>query len=273
MIKLKLFYLLVEDDLNMNLETLLIDGKKFQSRLIMGTALYPNLDLLNRSLESSGAEIVTLAIRRLDITNKSNFLDQIKRKYTYLPNTAGCFTKKEAILTAELARESLETNWIKLELISDEEILLPDPIELFESCKELIKKKFKIFAYCSDDPILCKRLEDLGCEVVMPLVSPIGSGLGIRNEHNLEIIRRMCNGKIFVDAGIGKPSDAARIMEMGFDGVLLNSSVARSLDPEKMAKAMKLAVISGREGYKSGLIEKSKLAIKSTTFKGKIYNF
>ncbi|MEE2695080.1 MAG: thiazole synthase [Pseudomonadota bacterium] len=257
----------------MSSDILLIDGKKFQSRLIMGTALYPNLDLLNRSLESSGTEIITLAIRRLDIAKKSNFLDQIKKEYTFLPNTAGCFTKKEAILTAELARESLKTNWIKLELISDEEMLLPDPIELFEACKELIKKKFKIFAYCSDDPIFCKRLEDLGCEVVMPLISPIGSGLGIRNEHNLEIIRKICSGKIFIDAGIGKPSDAARIMEMGFDGVLLNSSVARSLDPENMAEAMKLAVISGRKGYRSGLIEKSKQSIKSTTFKGKISNF
>ena len=127
--------------------------------------------------------------------------------------------------------------------------------------------------YCSDDPILCKRLEDLGCEIVMPLVSPIGSGLGVRNEHNLEIIRRICSGKIFVDAGIGKPSDASRIMEMGFDGVLLNSSVARSLDPINMANAMKLAVMSGRLGYKSGIIERKKMASESTSFKGKISNF
>ena len=137
----------------------------------------------------------------------------------------------------------------------------------------LIKKNFRVFAYCSDDPILCKRLEDLGCEIVMPLVSPIGSGLGVRNEHNLEIIRRMCSGKIFIDAGIGKPSDATKIMEMGFDGVLLNSSVARSLDPISMANAMKLAVISGRLGYKSGIIEKRNIASESTSFKGKISNF
>ena len=176
-------------------------------------------------------------------------------------------------MTAELARELLKTDWIKLELISDEEMLLPDPIELYQTSKELIKRGFKVFAYCSDDPILCKRLEDEGCTSVMPLISPIGSGLGIRNIHNLELIRRMCKGLIFVDAGIGKPSDASSIMELGFDGVLLNSSVARSLDPPTMAEAMKLAVISGRLGYKSGLIEKSKLALHSTTFKGKYLIF
>ena len=181
--------------------------------------------------------------------------------------------KKEAILTAELARESMNTNWIKLELIGDDEMLLPDPIELYSTCEALIKKKFKIFCYCSDDPILCKRLEDLGCEVVMPLISPIGSGLGIRNEHNLEIIRSMCRGLIFVDAGIGRPSDACRIMELGFDGVLLNSAIARSHDPINMAEAMRLAVKSGRKSFLSGAIKKTKRAVASTTFKGKISNF
>ncbi len=257
----------------MSSDSLILDGKSFDSRLIMGTALYPNINILNKSLESSGAEIITLAIRRLNLTVKNNFLSQIDKKFTLLPNTAGCYTKKEAILTAELARETLKTNWIKLELISDKEYLLPDPLELYDTCKVLLKKKFKIFAYCSDDPILCKRLEDLGCEVVMPLISPIGSGLGVRNKHNLEIIRKMCSGKIFVDAGIGKPSDASKVMEMGFDGVLLNSSVARSFDPIKMSEAMKLAVISGRIGFNSGFIERSKLASNSTTFKGKISNF
>ena len=228
---------------------------------------------MNKSLEISETQIITVAIRRINLSPKENFLDQLNKEYSFLPNTAGCFTQKEAILTAELARETLQTNWIKLELISDKEMLLPDPIELYDACKSLVKKNFRVFAYCSDDPILCKRLEDLGCEIVMPLVSPIGSGLGVRNEHNLEIIRRICSGKIFVDAGIGKPSDASKIMEMGFDGVLLNSSVARSLDPINMAKAMKLAVISGRLGYKSGIIEKSKMASESTSFKGKISNF
>ena len=257
----------------MNSDLLEIDGKFFKSRLIMGTAQFPNVSILNKSLLSSETEIITIAIRRMNLKDRENYLDLIDKKFTFLPNTAGCFTKKEAILTAELAREILNTNWIKLELISDQEMLLPDPIELYETCKELIRKKFKIFAYCSDDPVLCKRLEDIGCEVVMPLVSPIGSGLGIRNEHNLETIRKMCKGKVFVDAGIGKPSDACRVMELGFDGVLLNSSVARSLDPVEMAASMKMAVISGRKGFKSGFIEKSKLATHSTTFKGKISNF
>ena len=253
--------------------SILIDGKKFSSRLIMGTALYPNLKVLNESLQASDTEIITISMRRLNISKENFFFDQINKDYTLLPNTAGCYTRKEAILTAELAREALKTDWIKIEIISEDEMLLPDPIELFATCEELKKKKFKIFAYCSDDPILCKRLEDLGCEVVMPLVSPIGSGLGIRNLHNLEIIRNLCKGLIFVDAGIGSPSDACKIMEIGFDGVLLNSSVARSHDPINMAKAMKLATESGRISFLSGVIEKTKKAVKSTPFKGKISNF
>ena len=176
-------------------------------------------------------------------------------------------------MTAELSRESLKTDWIKLELISENEMLLPDPLELFATCEELVKKKFKIFAYCSDDPILCKRLEELGCAAVMPLISPIGSGLGIRNEHNLEIIRSICKGVIIVDAGIGTPSHACKVMELGFDGVLLNSSVARSFDPIQMANAMNLAVKSGRLSYLSGPIEKTKKAVRSTPFRGKISNF
>ena len=262
----------MEDSLKNN-DKLEIDGKFFNSRLIMGTSLFPNIDVLNKSIEKSESEIITTSIRRLNNNQKDFFFDQIKKKYTFLPNTAGCFTKKEAILTAELARESMNTNWIKLELIGEDEMLLPDPIELYNTCEILIKKKFKIFCYCSDDPVLCKRLEDLGCEVVMPLASPIGSGLGIRNEHNLEIIRSMCKGLVFVDAGVGRPSDACRIMELGFDGVLLNSAVARSHDPINMAEAMNLAVKSGRKSFISGAIKKTKKALASTTFKGKISNF
>ena len=257
----------------MKSDYLVIDGKKFNSRLIMGTSLYPNLDVMNKSLEISETQIITVAIRRLNLSSEGNFLDQLKKGYTFLPNTAGCFTQKEAILTAELARETLQTNWIKLELISDKEMLLPDPIELFDTCKSLVKKNFRVFVYCSDDPILCKRLEDLGCEIVMPLVSPIGSGLGVRNEHNLEIIRSICKGVIIVDAGIGTPSHACKVMELGFDGVLLNSSVARSFDPIQMAAAMNLAVKSGRLSYLSGAIEKTKKAVRSTPFRGKISNF
>ena len=269
---MKSFSHFLEDDLK-NTDKLKIDGKFFNSRLILGTALFPNVDVLNKSIEKAESEIITTSVRRLGLNQKDFFINQINKKFTLLPNTAGCYTKKEAVLTAELARESMNTNWIKLELIGEDEMLLPDPIELYSTCESLIKKKFKIFCYCSDDPMLCKRLEDLGCEVVMPLISPIGSGLGIRNEHNLEIIRSMCKGLIFVDAGIGSPSDACRIMELGFDCVLLNSSVARSHDPINMAEAMSLAVKSGRKSFLSGAIKKTKKAIASTTFKGKISNF
>ena len=272
MIRLKLYILSKEDDLGKK-DNFIVGGKKFKSRLIMGTALFPNLKILNDCLKISNTDIVTVAIRRIDLANKGYFFDSIDSKYNFLPNTAGCFTQKEAVLTAELARECLETNWLNLELISDEETLLPDPIELYNTCKELIKKKFEVFAYCSDDPILCKKLEDLGCVAVMPLIAPIGSGLGIRNEHNLEMIRSMCSGTVIVDAGIGKPSDASRVMELGFDGVLLNSAVARSLDPVNMAEAMKYAVISGRKGYLSGIIQKNTKAIRTSGFKGKISNF
>ena len=172
----------LEDDLK-NTDKLKIDGKFFNSRLILGTALFPNIDVLNKSIKKAESEIITTSVRRLGLNQKDFFVDQINKKFTLLPNTAGCYTKKEAVLTAELARESMNTNWIKLELISDKEMLLPDPIELYNACMSLVKKKFRVFAYCSDDPILCKKLEDLGCEIVMPLVSPIGSGLGLSLIH------------------------------------------------------------------------------------------
>ena len=169
-------------------DELIISGKKFASRLIMGTSLYPNLEVMNKSLEASGTEIITVSMRRFNKEGEKFFLKGIKNKYTFLPNTAGCFTKKEALLTAELSRESLKTDWIKLELISENEMLLPDPLELFDTCEELVKKKFKIFAYCSDDPILCKRLEELGCAAVMPLGAPIGSGQGLTTKEMIQII-------------------------------------------------------------------------------------
>ena len=184
-----------------------------------------------------------------------------------MPNTAGCFTSDDALRTLRLAREMGGWKLVKLEVLGDRKTLYPNMVETLKSTEILVKEGFNVMVYCSDDPMLCKRLEDLGCEVVMPLISPIGSGLGIRNEHNLEIIRSMCKGLIFVDAGIGSPSDACRIMELGFDGVLLNSSVARSHDPINMADAMRLAVKSGRKSFLSGAIKKTKKAIASTTFK------
>ena len=250
-----------------------IDGKKFNSRLIMGTSLYPNQSVLIESLEKSETEIITVSVRRIDLKSQTNILQLLDKKYTILPNTAGCFSSKEAILTAELCRESLNTNWIKLEIIADYETLLPDSSETIKTSEYLVKKGFLVFAYCSDDPVTCKRLEDLGCEAVMPMISPIGSGLGVRNEHNLELIREFCNGKIIVDAGVGKPSDATKVMELGYDAVLLNSSVARSVDPVNMAISMKHAVLAGRGGYLSGMIEKNKYAQNSSSMKGKISNF
>ena len=254
-------------------DSFLIDGKRFESRLIMGTSLYPNQSVLEKSLEISETEIVTVSMRRMDLNSKINIFESLKNKYTFLPNTAGCYTSKDVILTAELGREVLKTNILKLELIADDETLLPNSVELGKLAKILIKKRFKVLAYCSDDPILCQKLEDIGCIAVMPLVSPIGSGLGIRNEHNLELIRNLCKGIVIVDAGIGKPSDASRVMEIGFDAILLNSSVARSLDPIKMAYAMKLAVKSGRAGFLAGIIEKNKFAKRTSQIEGTITNF
>ena len=257
----------------MKKDNFILDKKKFSSRLIMGTSLFPNHSILLKSLEASSTQIVTVSIRRIDLKSEINIFELIKKNYTLMPNTAGCYSSNEAILTAELSRESLETNWIKLELIADERTLLPDSVELLRTAQELVKKKFKIFAYCSDDPIICKKLQDVGCEAIMPMVSPIGSGLGVRNQHNLEMIREMCSVNLIVDAGIGKPSDAARVMEIGFDGVLLNSSVARSLDPISMSIAMKHAIISGRKGFLAGMIQESKNAIHSSNLKGKISSF
>ena len=254
-------------------DKLKINNKKYSSRLIMGTSQYPNDKILEESLALSGAEIITVSIRKVDFNSNDNIFERLKEKYTFLPNTAGCLSSREAILTAELSREALETNLLKLEIIADEDTLLPNSIELVNTSRELVKKGFKIFAYCSDDPVICLKLEEVGCEVVMPLVSPIGSGLGIRNQHNLELIREFCKGNVIVDAGIGKPSDAAKVMELGFDGVLLNSSVARSLEPKHMAEAMKLAVRAGRKAFLSGMIEQNKYSRLSTSNHGKISNF
>ncbi len=257
----------------MTLDSININDKSYSSRLIMGTSLYPNEKILEKSLELSGTEIITVSIRKTDYRENNSIFDRLKKKYTFLPNTAGCFSSREAILTAELSREALETDLLKLEIISDEDTLLPNCIELVSTSKELVKRGFKILAYCSDDPIICKKLEEIGCEAVMPLISPIGSALGVRNQHNLELIREFCRGNVIVDAGIGKPSDAARVMELGFDGVLLNSAVARSFDPPEMAEAMKFAVISGRKAFLSGIIEQNKYSKRTTSNHGKISNF
>ena len=227
-----------------------IANKEFKSRLIVGTSRYPNPKVMVEALEESGTEVITVAIRRIDISpgngmeNILNFID--RQKYFLLPNTAGCYTAKDAVLTAQLAREALNTNWIKLEVIGDDETIFPDVAELLKAAESLIIDGFIVLPYCNDDPVTCKKLADMGCAAVMPLGAPIGSGMGIRNPYNLQIIRDMIDIPIIVDAGVGTASDASVAMELGMDGVLMNTAIAGAQHPLLMAKAMRLAVEAGR---------------------------
>ena len=250
-----------------------IAGKQFASRLMVGTAQYPNPEIMFRAIEESGAEIITVAIRRMDMNAlEHTFLSHnFLKNYQLLPNTSGCYTAKEAVFTAELAREALNTNWIKVEVIGDEKTLLPDPIELLKACEILVEKGFVVLPYCNDDPILCKRLADLGCAAVMPLASPIGTGLGIRNPHNLMLIRDAVDIPLIVDAGIGTASDAAIAMELGYDGILLNTAIASAQNPILMAKAFKHALIAGRAACKAGRIPKSYSANASSPLDGLLF--
>ncbi|HHG85113.1 MAG TPA: thiazole synthase, partial [Bacteroidetes bacterium] len=229
-------------------------GKTFHSRLMIGTSMYPNPDLMFRAIEESGAEIVTVSIRRMDLRQQEHtFLSHdFMKKFQLLPNTSGCYTAREAVFTAELAREALGTNWIKVEVIGDEKTLLPDPVELLKACEELVAKDFVVLPYCTDDPVLCKRLADMGCVAVMPLAAPIGTGLGIRNPHNLQLIRDAVSLPLIVDAGIGTASDAAIALELGYDGILLNTAIAQAQDPILMARAMRLGVEAGRAAFRAG---------------------
>src|SRR5947209_3647557 len=243
----------------MNNDFLEIAGKQFSSRLILGTARYPSPHIMTEALEASGTQMVTLSIRRHDVTDSfgESLVNIIRRgSYKLLPNTAGCFTAKEAILTAELAREALETNWIKLEVIGDDETLFPDVVELLSAAQDLVARGFTVLPYCNDDPITCKKLEDIGCAVVMPLAAPIGSGAGIRNPYNIQIIRDTVSIPLIIDAGIGTASDAALAMELGADAVLLNTAISCAEHPVMMARAMKLGVEAGREAYRAGRIPK-----------------
>ncbi|MBZ0203494.1 MAG: thiazole synthase, partial [Ignavibacteria bacterium] len=227
-----------------------------------------------RSLEASGTDFITLSIRRLNLTSpngQESIMNMIDRsKYSILPNTAGCFTAKEAVLTAQLAREALETNWIKLEVIGDDETLFPDVTELLKAAEELISDGFIVLPYCNDDPITCRKLADMGCAAVMPLGAPIGSGMGIRNPYNIQIIRDMIDIPLIVDAGVGTASDAALAMELGVDGILMNSAIAQAQHPIEMAKAMKLAVEAGRLAYEAGRIPKRLYAKASSPVDGMI---
>lgn len=246
---------------------------ELQSRLIIGTGKYPNFQVMQAAFDASGADMVTVALRRVKLDgrpeeNLLNFID--RNKYRLLPNTAGCYTAKDAILTCELAREALDTSLVKLEVIGCEKTLFPDNEALLEAAKVLIKEGFTVLPYCIDDPIICKKLEDIGCAAVMPLAAPIGSGLGIRNPTNLKIIIEQARVPVIVDAGVGCASDAAICMELGASAVLMNTAIAGAKDPVKMAGAMKCAVEAGRLSFEAGRIPKKLYATASSPLEGVI---
>ena len=249
------------------MDQLKIADKAFASRLILGTAKYPNPETMLAALDASGAEMVTVAIRRVNLEDKSteSVLSMLDRaKYFILPNTAGCYTAKEAVLTAHLAREALDTSWVKLEVIGDEDTLFPDVPELLKAAETLLADGFVVLPYCNDDPVTCQKLARLGCPAVMPLGAPIGSGMGIRNPYNLRIIRELVDVPIIVDAGVGTASDTAVAMELGIDGILMNTAVAEAKHPVDMARAMRLAVEAGRLAYRSGRIPRKLYARASS---------
>ena len=248
-----------------------IANKKFSSRLIVGTGKYRNFSECAKAIKISGADMVTVAVRRVNILDKSKpiLMDYIDpKKITYLPNTAGCFTSEDALRTLRLAREIGGWKLVKLDVLGDKKNLFPDMIETLKSTEILAKEGFKVMVYCSDDPLLAKRLENTGASAIMPLAAPIGSGLGIQNKINLKIIRQQTKLPLIVDAGIGQASDAVEAMELGCDGVLINTAIAMAKNPYAMAEAMKYAVISGRKSYLSGRIKPNLFGLRSTTNKG-----
>ncbi|WP_072846192.1 thiazole synthase [Rhodococcus tukisamuensis] len=237
--------------------TLTIGDRSFGSRLIMGTGGAANLTVLEEALVASGTELTTVAMRRIDATGGTGVLDLLRRlDIAPLPNTAGCRGAAEAVLTAQLGREALETDWVKLEVIADERTLLPDAIELVSAAEQLVDDGFTVLPYTTDDPVLAKRLEDVGCAAVMPLGSPIGTGLGISNPHNIEMIVEAAGVPVILDAGIGTASDATLAMELGCDAVLLATAVTRAKDPALMASAMASAVVAGYQARRAGRIPK-----------------
>lgn len=242
-----------------------LGGRSWDSRLIVGTGGFRSLDDMERALEASATEIVTVALRRVDPLAKGSVLEVIERLGLFtLPNTAGCYTARDAVRTAQLARQAFETDWVKLEVIGDDRMLLPDAVELVEAAEELVGDGFTVLPYTNDDPILARRLEDAGCSAVMPLGSPIGSGMGIRNPHNISIIVERAGVPVVLDAGIGTASDAALAMELGCDAVLLASSVSRAEDPVAMATAMRKAVEAGTAAREAGRIPR-RLDAQGTT--------
>ncbi|MES0874749.1 thiazole synthase [Sinimarinibacterium thermocellulolyticum] len=257
-------------------DTLTIAGRAFGSRLLVGTGKYKDLDETRRAIEASGAEIVTVAVRRTNIgqnAGEPNLLDVIPpSKYTILPNTAGCYTAEDAVRTCRLARELLDGHdLVKLEVLGDAKTLYPDVPATLEAAKTLVADGFKVMVYTSDDPILCKRLEEIGCVAVMPLAAPIGSGLGIQNKYNILTIVENAKVPILVDAGVGTASDAAIAMELGCDGVLMNTAIAEAKDPVLMASAMKKAVEAGREAFRAGRMPRRRYASASSPLDGLPY--
>jgi thiazole synthase len=236
-------------------DPLIIADREYSSRLITGTGGASNLAILERALVASGTELTTVSIRRVDVEGGTGVLDLLRRLgIDPLPNTAGCRTAAEAVLTARLAREALGTDWVKLEVVADDRTLLPDPVELLDAARTLVDDGFTVLPYTNDDPVLALRLEEAGCAAVMPLGSPIGTGLGIRNPHNIELIVARAGVPVILDAGIGTASDAALAMELGCAAVLLATSVTKAADPEKMAAAMRHAVSGGRLARAAGRV-------------------
>src|SRR5438105_4893298 len=253
-------------------DAFMIAGRQFRSRLILGSGKYTSNDLMVRSLEAAGTDMVTVAVRRVNLTDKSkeSLLDHLDlKKYHILPNTAACYSADEAIRTAMLAREVLDNNWIKLEVIGDERTLFPDNVGLLEATRVLVKEGFIVLPYFNDDLIVARRLVDAGAAAVMPLAAPIGSGLGIQNFTNLRILREMITDvPLIVDAGVGTASDATMAMELGVDGILMNTGIAGASDPVAMAEAMNYAVRAGRLAYKAGRIARKLYATASSPLEG-----
>lgn len=246
-----------------------VAGRPFRSRLITGTGGATNHDVLERALRASGTELTTVALRRVDPAARGSLLHLLERVgVQVLPNTAGCRTAREALLTARLGREALGTDWVKLEVVADEETLLPDAVELLEAAEQLVDDGFTVLAYTNDDPALALRLERAGCAAVMPLGAPIGTGLGILNPHNIALIADRAQVPVVLDAGIGTASDAARAMELGCDAVLLATAVTRAQDPELMGTAMRHAVLAGRSAHRAGRIPQRSLAQASSPWEG-----
>jgi thiazole synthase len=255
-------------------DPLVIGDYTFSSRLLVGTSRYPNPEVMLEALEATGTELVTVAIRRVNVENPApeSHLDLLRRGgYQVLPNTAGCYTAREAVLVARLAREALDTDLIKLEVIGDDETLMPDVEQLLDAAKTLVDDGFTVLAYANDDPITCRKLAALGCAAVMPLGSPIGSGMGIVNPYNLRIIREEVEDTpLIVDAGIGTASDATTAMELGYDGVLLNTAIAEAQHPVEMAHAMRMAVEAGRHAHRAGRIPRRLYAQASSPTEGQV---